>query len=137
MPFLRREVIQGHALEIISRSKVIQGRCKKLLAADFASKAPKDLANTIISMCSYLERVTKVIISSINWVSSSDDEKKALVTHLQDIDYMIRELGSHVRYVDGARTQRLPWSIVKPFEKFAESLIPGITIMLRPQWKYN
>lgn len=135
MPFLRREVIQGHALEIISRSQVIQGRCKKLLAADFASQAPKDLANTISSMCSYLERVTKVIIS--NWSSSSDDGKKSLVTHLQDIDYKICELGSHVRYVDGARTQRLPWSVVKPFEKFAESLIPGITIMLRPQWKYN
>ncbi|MDP3048834.1 MAG: hypothetical protein Q8N12_05310 [Thermodesulfovibrionales bacterium] len=137
MPFLRREVIQGHALEIISRSQVIQGRCKKLLAADFASQAPKDLANTIIAICSYLEQVTKVISSSIDWQSSDDNEKNFFVTHLQDIDYIIRELGSHMRYVDGARTQRLPWSVVKPFEKFAERLIPGITIMLRPQWKYN
>jgi hypothetical protein len=52
-------------------------------------------------------------------------------------DSIIRFLGEHLRYIDGAVTHKLPWSIIKPIEKLARSIIPGISFMFRPQWKYN
>ena len=42
-----------------------------------------------------------------------------------------------MRYIDGAVTHKLPWSIIKSIEKLAKSIIPEISFMFRPQWKYN
>jgi hypothetical protein len=47
------------------------------------------------------------------------------------------KIGAHVRYIDGARSERLPWSIIPAFQKRIEKLLPGVHILLRPQWKYN
>jgi hypothetical protein len=138
MPHRSREIIEGYALEIISRSQAIQERCNKLLSEDFASQSPKSLANTLLEMCRYLKEATKSIYKKINWDSIDDNGLKPFMLLLQDTDSVIREFGAHVRYVDGSRTNRLPWSIVKPIEKFTKDLLrEEIQIMLRPQWKYN
>ncbi|MBI5409967.1 MAG: hypothetical protein HZA14_11425 [Nitrospirae bacterium] len=137
MPHRSREIIEEYTLEIISRSQAIQVRCNKLLAKDFASYAPRALSTTLMGMCYYLEEAAKAIYKQINWDSITDDKLKSFLLLLQDTDTIIRELGAHVRYVDGARTNRLPWSIIKPIEKFTKNLIPDRQIMLRPQWKYN
>jgi hypothetical protein len=56
---------------------------------------------------------------------------------LQTSDFIIKEIGSHIRYIDGAQTQKLPWSFVRPVEKYTKAFLSDIEIMLRPQWKYN
>ena len=59
------------------------------------------------------------------------------VSTLKHTDTFIRNLGEHLRYIDGAVTKKLPWSIIKPVEKLFQSITPGILFMFRPQWKYN
>jgi len=137
MPHRSRELVEVYALEIISRSQAIQEKCKRLLSQDFTSQTPKSLAKTLISICLYLEAAVKSIFKSINWENVSDKENEASLLKLQGVDFRICELGAHVRYVDGATTQKLPWSIIKPIEKYIQSLIPEKTIMLRVQWKHN
>jgi len=137
MPYHSRELVEVYALEIISRSQAIQEKCKKLLSMDFTSQTPKSLAKTLIRMCLYLEAATKSIFKSINWENISEEGIKASLFQLQSVDFRICELGTHVRYVDGATTQKLPWSIIKPIEKYIQSLMPEKTIMLRVQWKHN
>ncbi len=141
MPYHSRELVEVYALEIISRSQAIQEKCKKLLSMDFTSQTPKSLAKTLIRMCLYLEAATKSIFKSIfksiNWENISEKGIKASLFQLQGVDFRICELGAHVRYIDGATTQKLPWSIIKPIEKYIQSLIPEKTIMLRVQWKHN
>jgi hypothetical protein len=137
MPHNSREIIEGYTLEIISRSQAIQERCRRLLSKDFASQAPIALAKTIERICQYLEEATKALYGLINWESINSEELESFLYRLRDTDAIIRRLGADVRYVDGARTQRLPWSIIRAVEKFIKVLVPEITIMLRPQWKYN
>src|SRR3990167_4120681 len=137
MPYHSRELVEAYTLEIISRSQAIQEKCKKLLSMDFTSQTPKSLAKTLIRMCLYLEAATKSIFKSINWENISEEGIKASLFQLQSVDFRICELGTHVRYVDGATTCSLPICIIKPIEKYIQSLMPEKTIMLRVQWKHN
>ena len=129
------ELIEDYVLEIISRTRVIKGRCENLLSKDFASEAPKNLANTIINICSYLENATKSIYKSIDWKNVNKIESSLAL--LQATDSIVRDLGSHIRYVDGAQTQKLPWSFISPIEKYLKEFLPDIEIMFRPKWEYN
>lgn len=129
------ELIEEYVLEIISRAQTIQERCKNLLSKEFATEAPKNLAKTIINICDYLDDATKSIFKSIDWTTSKKIDERLRI--LQTSDSIIRELGSHIRYVDGAQIRKLPWSFIKPFEKYVNDFLPDVEIMLRPQWKYN
>jgi len=137
MPHHPRELIEGYTLEIISRSQTIRIRCKKLLSKDFASQSPVSLIKTLERICQYLEEAAKSIYRQINWESISSEEIEVSLRNLQITDYIIRELGEEIFYLDGAITPKLPWSIVKPIEQFTKTLLPKITIMLRAQWVYN
>ncbi len=137
MPYHSANIVERYILEIIARSRSIQDKCAYLLSKHFASESPKKLARTIIRICKYLENVINSIYTTVDITSFSEEELQNFMKILQDTDYAIQELGSQIRFVDGSITQKLPWSIIKPIEKFTKKLIPGIEIMLRPQWRYN
>ncbi|NIM16776.1 MAG: hypothetical protein GTO45_32705 [Candidatus Aminicenantes bacterium] len=108
------------------------------MAQEFASNSPLLLAQTIFKICHYLEEGVIKIYQSINWeIENFEEEVMPDISTLKDTDSIIRLLGEHLRYIDGAVTRKLPWSIIKPVEKLAQSIIPGISFMFRPQWKYN
>jgi len=131
------ELTEGYVLEIISRAQSVQRRCKELLSKDFASESPKNLANALINIINFLEEATKSIFKSIDWIKINQEKIKESFILLQITDIIIKELGSHVRYIDGAQTQKLPWSLIRPIEKIIRKLLPDAEIMLRPQWNYN
>ncbi len=96
------------------------------------------MAKTLVRICLYIENAIIKIYQSIEWDEENSDEDIARnFSDLKNVDAFVRFLGEHLRYVDGALTQKLPWSIIKPFEKLAGAIIPGISFMFRPQWKYN
>ena len=134
-----REDIDNYVKEILLRLKTIQHGCKKLLANEFASKCPLLLTRTISRICSYLEEAVISIYRSIDWGSENFEEEEEMeeVSMLKFTDSFIRRISEHQRYIDGAVTRKLPWSIIKPLEKLFESITPGILFMFRPQWKYN
>ncbi|ODS29825.1 MAG: hypothetical protein SCARUB_05070 [Candidatus Scalindua rubra] len=131
-----REVVEGYTLEIISRCQVTAEKCQDFLSRNYASEAPLNLSKTLSKMCSYLETAVKSIYNSIPW-DGSNEEILTCITRLRDADIIVKKLAAHLRYVDGATTRKLPWSLIKPFAKLTNNLIPNTTVMLRPQWKYN
>jgi hypothetical protein len=133
-----REDIESYVVEIILRLKTIQYGCRKLEANEFASKCPLLLTKTISKICCYLEEAVIKIYRSIDSEAENfEEEEIAEVTILKYTDSFIRYIGEHLRYIDGAVTRKLPWSIIKPFEKLFDSITPDILFMFRPQWKYN
>ncbi|MGR3176243.1 MAG: hypothetical protein ACUZ8N_16865 [Candidatus Scalindua sp.] len=88
-------------------------------------------------MSRYLEAVVTSIYNSILWESNNAEEISISVRRLKDIDRYIKDLSSHISYINDAATQNLPWSIIKPFDKLINNFIPKTTIMFRPQWEYN
>jgi type VI protein secretion system component Hcp len=130
------ELIESYALEIISRAQSIQKRCGILLSRNFASEAPKNLANVLIKICILLENACKSIFKSINWQNKNTKTKESFIV-LQMTDFIIKDIGSHINYIDGAQTQKLPWSFIQPIEKLVKEFLPNVQIMLSPQWEYN
>lgn len=137
MSHYKREVVEGYTLEIISRCQAIIVRCQKFLSRTYASESPVKLSKTLSKMSSYLEAAVKSIYNSISWDSVNDEDALNCINRLRDADGITKLLAAHLRYIDAATTLKLPWSIVKPFTKLINSLIPNTTIMFRPQWKYN
>lgn len=137
MPHRSREIIEGYILEVISRSQTIQERCKRLLSAEFASSAPVSLVRVIDRMCQYLEDAAKAIYRLINWETTDYKDLEPFLCDLRDTDTIIRSLGANLRCAENARTQIVPWSVVKPIEKFIRDLLPEITVMLTSEWEYN
>jgi hypothetical protein len=132
------EDIENYVIEIILRLKTIQYGCRRLQANEFASKCPLLLTKTISRICCYLEEAVIQIYRSIDRETENFEEGvMAESSMLKNTDSFIRYISEHLRYIDGAVTRKLPWSIIKPFEKLFDSITPGILFMFRPQWKYN
>ena len=135
--FYLHKIIPEYSSEIISRSRTIKTKCSKLLSKDFATETPKSLAITIKKICSFIEKAIKSDYKSIKWKTIKDTDCVNIFKLLQDMDQFVCDLSADLRYIEGAQTFRLPWSIVKPFEDYVKSLLGKIETMLQPQWEYN
>lgn len=132
----QKSTIEEYSLEITGRCQAGQARCKRLVGADFASEAPRSLARTLLNIFGYLSRVATAITKSIDWHGSPALTEKA-TRNLRVLDWNVKQFGSHIRYVESALTDRLPWQVIPSFEKLVELLRPGAQVMLRPMWHYN
>jgi dCTP deaminase len=132
----QKSTLGEYSLDIIARCQAGEDRCGRLLGADFASDAPRSLAQTLLNIFGYLARVASAITASINW-SGSDELIQKATRNLRVLDWQVKEFGAHIRYVESARTDRLPWQVVPSFEKLVGVLRPGAKVMLRPMWQYN
>ncbi|HEX9942009.1 MAG TPA: dCTP deaminase [Thermoanaerobaculia bacterium] len=105
------------------------------MAYDFISKSPKDLAQAISQICDFLSKAAVAIFSQIDW---TDPESVTVdVKSIQTADLWIQRWTAHLRFVQGSRTERLPWGIIPSFEQLASRLVPDRQVMLRPDWDYN
>ncbi len=132
---IARSILESYLLEIVARARSAQERCGSLLASDFISNAPYDLAHSISGACAFLSKAAVAIFSQVDW----DDEEQIQSDErlLRTTDSLIQELAAHLRYVQGARTDRLPWGIVPSFESLVNRLAPNKQVLLRPKWNYN
>lgn len=103
-------------------ARKILDRLSEILADEFPTDSPQILGDI-------LKRVLAFITSL---VESSNDERilKYACTYLQ-------ELGSHLRYIEGASSARIPTSIITPLETFIGQIDPDARVMLRVQSSYN
>jgi dCTP deaminase len=131
-----KSVVEGYALEVAARAKAGQLRCKRLAAADFVSDAPKNLVQTLHNVFEYIPKVIPSIVSRIDWSGTPEQIEKD-VNVLRVLDYQLKDFAAHIRYVESARTDRLPWQIIPSFEKLVGHLKAGAQVMLRPMWHYN
>ncbi|HXT64139.1 MAG TPA: dCTP deaminase [Pyrinomonadaceae bacterium] len=113
-------------------------RCEQLAAADFVSDAPKNLVQALQNIFEYLARTIPAITSSIDWpANQSQIETDKSATVLRVLDFELKRFAAHIRYVDSARTNRLPWQVIPSFEKLVRDIRPEAQVMLRPMWHYN
>jgi dCTP deaminase len=131
-----KSTLDEYSLEIIARCQAGEERCRRLLGADFASDAPRHLAQTLLNIFGYLARVATAIETSINW-NGTDELIQKMTRSLRVLDWQVKTFGAHIRYVESARTDRLPWQVIPSFEKLVDALQPGAKVMLRPMWQYN
>lgn len=135
------EILNECILEIISHCRYIRKKCDLLLSFNYASESPRNFTRVFINIAKYLED----IIIQINCDLFDRKKKNKLSDQVIDefisvliiIDDLVRRISSDIRFIDAARTERIPWSIVKPIEDITYDLIQNVTIMLRSKWKYN
>ena len=135
MSAAERSLVEAYLVELSSRATAIQKRCDALLTRDYISESPRKLARVIRALSQCLSKAAVGVVGAIAWDDENGFEPDLQI--LRSTDNLIQQLGAQLRYVDGAQTDRLPWSTVRSFEKLVQSLLPGIDIMLRPQWNYN
>lgn len=132
----QRSTLEDYSLEIIARCQAGEARCRRLVAADFASDSPRILAQTLLNVFGYLARISTIILQKIDWAGPDKLIQKA-TENLRTLDWQLKQFGSHIRYVESARTDQLPWQVIPSFEKLVELLRSGAQVMLRPMWHYN
>lgn len=68
----------------------------------------------------------------------NEDDIEEYIVSLRSIDKLIRIIGADIRFIDAAKVDKIPWSVVKPIENLAEKVMnDSVLIMLRAKWKYN
>ncbi|HVG10436.1 MAG TPA: dCTP deaminase [Thermoanaerobaculia bacterium] len=130
-----RSQLESYLLEILARAQSAKDRCSSLLAYDFISRSPQDLAQAISRICDFLAQAAVAIFSQIDWADAASIE--ADLVSLRTADTLIQRWAAHLRYIQGAKTDRLPWGIVPSFESLAAALVPDKQVLLRPKWNYN
>lgn len=106
----------------LSLSRSIQTRLQEILANEFPTDAPQRLGQIIIG-------IVQALISTIK---SNDDERM-----LKFACGCLQEIGSHLRYIEGASSPRVPVSIVIPIEMLIRQMEPQARVMVRVQSSYN
>jgi hypothetical protein len=131
-----KSAIDGYTLEIVARAAAGQQRCNRLVSAEYASEAPRNLVQALLRVFEYLAKVAPLVAADIDWSSRPDDIEKD-INVLRVLDAQLKEFAADIRYVESALTDRLPWHIVPAFEELVADLQPGVQVMLRPMWRYN
>lgn len=130
---------QYYVLETYSRAEAIKGQCEHLLTYEYASEAPKNLAKCLIGLNSFFQKIARLIYNDIeeSLIDLPEDELAKTLSPLKLLDKLIIRVGEHVQYIDSARRERVPWSIIPAFEDFAEDLLGKVEVMFCPLWEYN
>ena len=116
--------------QVINKSALIINQLDEIEIKKFPSKNPVKLLKIMREICISLKDYT--IEKSIYSSKNEDDLKK-----LKMILIFMAEMASHIRYIDGASAERIPWSLVQTFQNFSEKIYKDVPIILRPQWTYN
>jgi hypothetical protein len=132
----RKPELERYLLEIIVRARTAREQCGVLLESTYMSEPPRQLARAIASISDYLEKVAIALVDQSS-AGDSEEASKDTLALLQCVDVVLMMIYAHLRYVEGARPERLPWSTVAAFEKLVSKVLPNISVMLRPQWNYN
>jgi dCTP deaminase len=133
---IQEHLTEHYPLEIVARATTVQDRCQALLANHFISDAPRVFAQTIHNICEYLAKAVPVIYAQIDWTAPEDDIEGDL-RQLRNTDRIIQFLAQQLRYAEGAKIEKLPWSIVPSFDDLVSRFLPDVQIMLRAMWRYN
>lgn len=130
---------QYYVLENYSRAEAIKGQCESLLTSEYASNAPKNLAKAIINLCAFFQKVGSLIYKDLeeDLEGATFEDIEKILRPLKILDKWITHVGEHVQFIDSARSQRVPWSIIPAFEYFADELIGDVEVMFCPLWEYN
>ncbi len=106
----------------LSLARSIQTRLQEILANEFPTDAPERLGQIMLG-------IVQALISTIK---SNDDERM-----LKFACGCLQEIGSHLRYIEGASSPRVPVSIVIPIEMLIRQMEPQARVMVRVQSSYN
>jgi hypothetical protein len=123
--------LDGFLIDALNRCKAVQERATLLYHLEFASDNPIKLAKLISGICAEFES------HLVRLRDRYEHDPVNILFEIRFVDYVTRELGAHLRYVEGAKTEKLPWSLPRPLERLAGRFLPTTTLMLRPQWHYN
>ena len=130
-----RSLVEEYVLEIVARCRNVRVHCDNLRTLDFVSDSPEALAHALSRVCDYLEDVATTILGQIDWDEDESPEDDLQI--LRTLDDLLHEISARLRYVEGATTARLPWSVIAALERLVTSLLPNAQVLLRPQWHYN
>ena len=131
-----RRVVDSYVVEILARARATAARCREVTSNAYVSPTPRALGEVLLRISLYLERAVGAIYLQCEWAPDGTLRAEDAAI-LRNTDLLLRMLFAHLRYVEGATTARLPWSIVGAFEHLVEEALPSAQVMLRPQWKYN
>ena len=117
--------------DCIARAHAVEQIAESLAMDEFPAEEPRSLAVAVGG----LSRLIAQHLVEVRHSATYAPEKS--VQHIRVVNGSLEHLSELLRYVDGAVTQKVPWSIVDPLQEVARRLVPGATIMLRPKWRYN
>ncbi|MGZ5442972.1 MAG: dCTP deaminase [Thermoanaerobaculia bacterium] len=134
---ITKPLVDAYELEIIARARAAEHRAERLTLDDFISDSPRNLAHALQNVFEYLIKVVDAVSARIDWINGSEIEIEQDLRVLRVADEAVKYFAAHLRYVDSARTEKLPWEIIPSFERLVRDLSADAQIMLRPMWHYN
>jgi hypothetical protein len=100
----------------------IRDRILDIRAGDFPTDTPPALAETF-------RRLTDAIGATLATTTDGRTLQLCLV--------LLKRLGSHLRYLEAASAERVPWGLIRPIERMLTQVAPGSSAMVRARWSYN
>lgn len=117
--------------DCLARAHAVGQIAEDLALGEFPANEPKGLA---IAIGGLSRLIAGHILEARHDPSYSPARR---MSHFRTVNGSLKHLSELLRYVDGAVTHKVPWSIVDPIQEVARRLVPDVTIMLRPKWRYN
>jgi hypothetical protein len=100
----------------------LEDQINDIRAFDFPTDTPIQLAET-----------HSQIARSIGDVVRSNLNERTLQYCL----YLLKWLGSQLRYIEGAAAKKIPWALISPIENMLLQVAPSSKCVVRARWSYN
>lgn len=100
----------------------LQDRLIDIRAGDYPTGTPLLLAEA-------LEKLTASVKETLASPTDATTTQFCLV--------LLKRLGSHLRYLDAAGAEKVPWGLIRPMERLLTQIVPSSSTMVRARWSYN
>lgn len=117
--------------DCVVRASALHDHAERVANADFPGDEPPELARAIGSLAQALAEHLLLV----RGLKSYRPETAAKLIRI--VDGLIKWLYEPLRFADGAATSRVPWSLVRPLQGFAQRIVPNTALLIRPKWRYN
>jgi len=128
------------SLELVSAAaekvNAFRHRVEQIRILPFPSENPKKLIELHFRIAKRLQVKLNEYYKDL--LSATDsDIKHRILGDIKLLVNLVKRLAAELRFIEGAKVERTPWSLVQPVEKLAQKLLPGTRLIVRPQWHYN
>ncbi len=130
--------LEFYIIETIRKIDKLDNYINELLSKHYPTGTPSSFLLLIKKSATFIK---SDIVKILTIIQNFSEGYEIIHYHRQilGLEEMIKMLWSHLKFVDGAQTHKVPWSIVPSIEKLLQDITndPGKKILFRPQWNYN
>ncbi len=132
--------LEFYIVETVRKIEKLNNFINELLTKQYPTETPIEF---LVLIKKSSEFIKADIINILKIVQNLDESHESEIIHyhrqILGLEELVIMFWSHLKFVDGTQTHKVPWSIVPSIERLLQEITNDFNkkLLFRPQWTYN